>query len=206
MVVKRVLYHLNTKPLSVGCVFHLQEASGTNVMMTNVTAKWSLGTPTIMELNGGWNYLSSLSLSGWACIPKLIQVKYEHDAISIYFHITKEGAIFFPQGLWEGFLEEGAGELGFDGSATSHNNPKCRGDHCRKREDCLWRHRSVWKTSTFGSGWWVTLKHSNRCRRKNGLEPSCTGLQLNLGVIRGQWKVLIKGCWDQVRGGWLQAK
>lgn len=32
---------------------------------------------------------------------------------------------FLPQGLWEGFLEEAPGELGFDRSTTSHNNPKC---------------------------------------------------------------------------------
>ena len=180
MAVIRVLHHLNTRPLlSRLCISSTR--GFWNRRMTNVTTKWSLRTPTIMELNGGWVYLSSLSLSGWTCIPKLIRVKYEHDAISIYYHTTKEGAIFSPQGLWEGFLEEAPGELGFDGSTTSHNNPKCGRDHCRKREDCLRRHRSVWKTSTFGSGWWVTLKHGNRCRRKNGLEPSCTGLQLNLG-------------------------
>ena len=61
------------------------------------------------------------------------------------------------------------------------------------------KNKHIWK--------WVV---SNSETRQQMQKEKWTGAKLNRASaqfgIRGQWKVLIKGCWNQVSGGWLQAK
>lgn len=61
------------------------------------------------------------------------------------------------------------------------------------------KNKHIWK--------WVV---SNSETRQQMQKEKWTGAKLYRASaqfgIRGQWKVLIKGCWNQVSGGWLQAK
>ena len=61
------------------------------------------------------------------------------------------------------------------------------------------KNKHIWK--------WVV---SNSETRHQMQKEKWTGAKLYRASaqfgIRGQWKVLIKGCWNQVSGGWLQAK
>ena len=61
------------------------------------------------------------------------------------------------------------------------------------------KNKNIWK--------WVV---SNSETRQQMQKEKWTGAKLYRASaqfgIRGQWKVLIKGCWNQVSGGWLQAK